>query len=177
MSRLQHIGDLHLTRDKPAVYAWLRAYLSWHLEVWARALGVALSPAELEDRIDRGGLLEREWDELARASQDEEQFVAVAREGMRAVGIVHAAARHDRYLELPIGALYWIFVEPVSRGAGASDLLMDAARGWMRARGLRAAEVFVSEDNAPALRLYQRHGYRGADLRMLARLGDGEPRS
>lgn len=168
-----HTGDLHLTRDKPAVYAWLRAHLRQHLEVWSRAAGMPWTEAEIDARIDRGGLLEREWERLAAASQDQDQLVAVAREGLRAVGIVHARAQQDRYLALPIGVLAWIFVEPVSRGSGASDLLITTAHDWMRERGLPAVELFVTADNAPALALYRRHGYETADHRLIARLGSG----
>lgn len=168
-----HTGDLHLTRDKPAVYAWLRAHLRQHLETWSRAAGLPWTEAEIDARIDRGGLLEREWARLTAASEAEDQLVVVAREGLRAVGIVHALEHPDRYLALPIGMLAWIFVEPVSRGSGASDLLVAAAHDWMRARGLPAAEVFVTADNAPALALYRRNGYETADHRLIARLDRG----
>jgi GNAT superfamily N-acetyltransferase len=175
MSRLLHIGDLHLTRDKPAVYAWLRAFLRWHLESFSRAAGLQWSAAQIDERIDRGGLLEREWQALAAASQGEVELVAVVREGTRAVGIVHASEQQDRYLGLRLGVLSWIFVEPVSRGSGASDLLLQAARDWMKERGLTVAEVFVTADNAAALALYRRHRFAIADHRLITRLnGDDD---
>lgn len=176
MSRSLQIGDLHLVRDKPAVYAWLRAFLRGHLATASRAAGTPWSDARIDERIDRGGLLAREWQALADASQAEDQLVAVAREGARAVGIVHAMEQQDRYLGLRLGALSWIFVEPVSRGSGAGDLLMEAAHDWMRQRGLAAAEIFVTADNTPALALYRRHGYAVADHRLIVRLdGNGRP--
>lgn len=176
MSRPLQIGDLHLVRDKPAVYAWLRAFLRWHLAAFSRSAGLPWSEAQIDARIDRGGLLAREWQALADASQTEDQLVAVAREGTRAVGIAHATEQHDRYLGLRMGALSWIFVEPVSRGSGAGDLLVQAAHDWMKQRGLFAAEIFVTADNAPALALYRRHGYAVADHRLIVRL-DGHGRT
>lgn len=168
MSRNMQIGDLHLERDRPAVYAWLRSFLRWHLHAWSRAAGLHWSEAEIDDHIDQNGLVERDWDELAAAAADDGQLVAVARDSARAVGIIHAGARQDRYLHLPLGVVHWIFVEPVSRGTGVGDLLLDAARAWMQQRGLHAAEVFVTADNTAALALYRRGGFAIVDHRMFA---------
>jgi ribosomal protein S18 acetylase RimI-like enzyme len=170
MSRPLQTGDLHLVRDKPAVYAWLRAFLRWHLASFSRSAGLPWTDAQIDERIDRGGLLEREWQSLSAASQADDHLVAVVRAGTRAVGIVHATEQQDRYLGLRLGVLAWIFVEPVSRGSGAGDLLMEAAHDWMKQRGLAAVELFVTADNAPAMALYRRHGYAIADHRMIARL-------
>ncbi|WP_428266195.1 GNAT family N-acetyltransferase [Haliangium sp.] len=169
MSRPLHIGDLHPTRDKPAVFAWLRSHLRWHLATWSAAAGLGWDEAEIDARMD-GGLLAREWNILAEAAEVDDQLVAVAREGHRAVGIVHALEQRERYLEIPMGVLAWIFVAPVSRGSGASDLLLTTAHEWMRARGVRAAEVFVAADNEAARRLYRRHRYQAVDHRLLATL-------
>ena len=172
MSRSLQIGDLHQERDRPAVYAWLRSFLRWHLHTWSRAAGLSWSEAEVDRQIDYNDLIQRDWDALAAATQDPAQLVAVAREAGRAVGIIHAGQRTDRYLQIPLGVVQWIFVEPVSRGQGIADQLMDAAQTWMRQQGLRAAEVFVTADNAAALALYRRSGFHITDHRMLVQLGN-----
>lgn len=171
MSRNLQIGDLHLERDRPAVFAWLRSFLRWHLHTWSRAAGLAWTEDEVDDHIDQGGLVERDWDELAAAAADPDQLVAVAREAGRAVGVIHAGERTDRYLQRPRGVVHRIFVEPVSRGMGAGDLLLEASVTWMKQRGLGAVEVFVTADNAAAVKLYRRGGFEVVDHRMIARLG------
>lgn len=172
MSRNLQTGDLHLERDRPAVYAWLRSFLRWHLHTWSRAAGMAWTEDEVDQHIDQNGLVERDWDELAAAAADQAQLVAVVREAGRAVGIIHAGERTDRYLQLPRGVVHWIFVEPVSRGMGVGDLLLEASATWMKQRGLHAAEVFVTADNAAAVKLYRRGGFEVVDHRMIARLSD-----
>ncbi len=39
----------------------------------------------------------------------------------------------------------------------------------MTAQGVRGREVFVTAQNTAAVRLYERHGYRVVDHRMLGR--------
>lgn len=172
MSRDAQIGELDPDRDKPAVYAWLRSFLRWHLAAWSRAAGLHWSDADIDEHIDTHGLVERDWNALAEAANDDRQLVAVARAGGRPIGIIHASEREDRYLLIPMGVLCWIFVEPVSRGSGVSGLLMQASRDWMKGRGLQAAEVFVTSENHAAVTVYQRGGYHIVDHRLIARLGE-----
>lgn len=164
------IGELSPERDKPVVYAWLRSFLCDHLEIWGRAAGLSWSARDIQDHIATHGLVERDWTEMVAASQRDSEYVGVARSVGRAVGLIHISQHDDRYLQMPLGVVSWIFVEPVSRGTGVSKLLMDAGRAWMEARGLRAAEVFVTADNIAARKVYERSGYRLVDERMLARL-------
>jgi GNAT superfamily N-acetyltransferase len=172
MSRDAQLGELDADRDKPAVYAWLRSYLRWHLGIWSRAAGLHWNSADIDDHIDAQALVERDWNELAQAARDDSQLVIVARASGRPIGIIHAQEREDRYLRVPLGLLCWIFVEPVSRGSGVSGMLIDASREWMQGRGLHAAEVFVTAENHAALTVYQRGGYRIVDHRLIARLGE-----
>lgn len=165
------IGELMPDRDKPAVYAWLRSFLCDHLEIWARAAGLSWGTREIHEHIASHGLVERDWTELVAASQNHNEYVGVARALGRAVGLIHINQHLDRYLQMSLGVVSWIFVEPVSRGTGVSKLLMDAGRAWMEERGLRAAEVFVTADNVAARKIYERGGFHTVDHRMLARLG------
>lgn len=169
------IDRLDADRDKPAVYAWLRAYLRWHLAVWSNAVGLGWDEAAIDEHLDAFDLVEREWQELVRAAEAEDRLVAVARESARPVGILYAEEREERYLRVPMGVISWIFVEPVSRGTGVSRMLMAAAAEWMRERGLSATEVFVTADNPAAVQLYKRFGYRVIDHRMLGHVAGRPP--
>lgn len=44
---------------------------------------------------------------------------------------------------------------------------MEAADSWMATQGVLGREVFVTAENVPALKLYERFGYRVVDARML----------
>ena len=146
--------------DAPVVQSWLRTYLAEHLAWWQSAYG---APPE----SDLSGLVLRDWQELIGADSDR-QWVRVAGE-RRAQGIVFAQKRQDRYMGFEVGALSWIYVDEAVRGQGVSTALMTAAGDWMTAQGVRGREVFVTAHNTAAVRLYERHGYRVVDHRMLGR--------
>jgi GNAT superfamily N-acetyltransferase len=52
-----------------------------------------------------------------------------------------------------------MWVEPAARGSGAGDALVDAVVGWARVRDTTSVRLGVVEGNAPARRLYERHGF------------------
>ena len=171
MDRDAEIDELHPVRDKPVVFAWLRSHLRWHITAWSRAYGFGWGEREIARHIEERDLVSREWDELSAARDDDGRFVGVARAGRRAVGIVYAETRIDRYLTLPVGVVSWLFVEPLSRGSGVAGLLLAATRTWMTGRGLPAAELMVTAENLAAVKAYGKAGYEVIDHRMIARLG------
>ena len=146
--------------DAPTVQAWLQTYLADHLAWWTRAYG--RPPAS-----ELSGLVRRDWQELIGADPTR-QWVRVAGEP-RAQGIVFAEKRLDRYMGFEVGVLSWIYVDADARGQGVSSALMTAAGAWMTAQGVGGREVFVTAQNAAAVRLYERHGYQVVDHRMLGR--------
>ncbi len=170
MASSVEIGELHLERDRPAIFAWLRSYLRWHLEVWSRTAGLYWDDAQITAHIEHNDLVERDWHELREAAQDSDQLVAVARSSGRPLGIIHANQRRDRYLCIHLWVICWIFVEPVSRGTGISGRLIRHSHEWMQHRGLGTAEVFVTAENRAAEVTYSRGGYRLVDHRLMARL-------
>lgn len=153
--------DLRTLRatDETTVKGWLRPYLAQHLTWWTAAYGAA-------PRYSLQDLVSREWDDLLAASCAPEGFVGVA-EDARPLGVVYASLREDRYLGIPVGVLSWLYVAEEARGQGVSSVLMQAADGWMAAQGAEGREVFVTATNTPALKLYERFGYRVVDARML----------
>jgi len=71
------------------------------------------------------------------------------------LGIVVAARIDDGE-----AGLYAMWVAPEARGKGASDELIKYAVAWARACGFRRISLGVGDFNTPAIRLYDRHGFR-----------------
>jgi ribosomal protein S18 acetylase RimI-like enzyme len=63
------------------------------------------------------------------------------------------------------GSIGLIAVAQEARGRGVGTALLAAAHRWMLARGAQQARVVTQADNLPACRLYERAGYRLADVR------------
>lgn len=166
---MNNIGELQVA-DRIVVTGWLDEYLAWHIGEWSRLAGLAWSSQQVEAHVRRHGLAERDWTELIEASQNPDHFVHVSRQDGRPQGLVYARSRMDPFLKQWVGQLAWIYVDPNRRGTHLADDLMAAANQWMRDRGLRHAEVFVTAANRGAVKLYERAGYRLADFRMFAPL-------
>lgn len=58
------------------------------------------------------------------------------------------------------GELFLLFVHPDDAGRGLGRTLLEAAHHALRAAGCRQAFLYTHEQNAPALGLYSRAGYR-----------------
>jgi ribosomal protein S18 acetylase RimI-like enzyme len=58
-----------------------------------------------------------------------------------------------------VARLYSVAVDPAHRGTGLGLLLLEDGEATARARGLRLLRLEVREDNAGAIRLYERLGY------------------
>lgn len=161
-----------LPDDEATVRAWLTDYLCDHVAGWVQAHGLPWTPAQIREHVREHGLVERDYTELVAAIDDPSAHVELALEGSTPLAIVHAEQRVDRYLQIPLGAVSWIYVAPVARRRGIGDVLLQRALAWMRANGLRAAEVFVTRTNADALRSYERAGFVSVDSRMIAAISE-----
>ncbi len=60
-----------------------------------------------------------------------------------------------------------LYVVPDARGRGLGTAALEAARGFCTARGVRALHLEVGADNAPALRLYPKAGFRPSGRELL----------
>lgn len=58
-----------------------------------------------------------------------------------------------------VGEIYLLGVAPRGRSRGLADVVASDGLSWATARGATRAMLYVDEDNAPALRLYERFGY------------------
>ncbi len=72
--------------------------------------------------------------------------------------------RHPRYAYLG-----FMYVEPAYRGRGISGRLMEALRQWAQAQGVTELRLEVYAANEPALKAYEKFGFRPHMLEM--RLG------
>ncbi len=145
--------------DEAVVKAWLRPYLEQHLTWWTAAY-------DTSPRYHLIDLVNREWDDLLTENRMNKSLVRIA-DGIEPLGIVYASLRKDRYMGISLGVLSWLYVVEAARGTGVSSLLMDAADSWMAAQGAEGREVFVTTENAAAVKLYERFEYRAVDARML----------
>jgi len=56
-------------------------------------------------------------------------------------------------------SLISMWVRPPARGQRAGEALIGAALDWSRSRGFHRMDLWVTESNAPARRLYERCGF------------------
>ncbi|MDZ7801100.1 MAG: GNAT family N-acetyltransferase [Trueperaceae bacterium] len=80
----------------------------------------------------------------------------VWREGDADLGMIRSAP-HD--LDPDAGYLISMWVAPEARGRGVGAALVRFVLAWARGRGLRRLLLDVGTHNAPARRLYERHGF------------------
>ncbi len=81
-------------------------------------------------------------------------FLVEAPEGV-AVGLVAAVPDATA----PLVHLMAMWVDPVARGTGAADALVEAVVAWTAARGQAVVQLHVEKQNVRARRLYERHGF------------------
>ncbi len=96
-------------------------------------------------------------------------FVAVDHDG-RWVGLAVGVVRPD---DRSLAKLYAMWVDPVARGRGAGERLVESVASWATATGADRLELCVTEANAPAVRLYRRTGFEPTGDRDELRPGSG----
>ena len=70
-----------------------------------------------------------------------------------------------------------LYLRPEARGGGLGRLLLKAAEDTALSRGARALHLMVRPENAPALALYLKVGFREPPRRLLTKPLGGEPGS
>lgn len=94
------------------------------------------------------------WQGLAIAGSHGEEVVVLVAE--RAGGLVGMAATAFDEGELCLGSMW---VAPEARGAGLARRLVEEALAWARGRGLPKVLLWVNDDNAHAIALYESCGF------------------
>jgi ribosomal protein S18 acetylase RimI-like enzyme len=144
------------------------------LEAAAPALVIAeIANADIADVIalwQRCGLT-RPWNDPA-------ADIALARRGPNATILVgrdndaiaaSALVGHDGHR----GWVYYVAVDPDCRHRGYGRLIMDAAEGWLRGRGIEKLQLMVRSDNSHVQTFYQSLGYLEQERIVYAKWLDG----
>ena len=84
------------------------------------------------------------------------QVMLVAEVQGRPVGMAFGLFDKER---AKTGHAAGMWVDPDARGRGAGRALLDAAIAWARSRALDRLELWVTQGNSPAVRLYERAGF------------------
>lgn len=63
------------------------------------------------------------------------------------------------YVEDGAAELVSMWVRPSARGLGVGEALVEAAAAWAKTRDFGSLLLWVTESNAPAVRLYERLGF------------------
>lgn len=79
-----------------------------------------------------------------------------ALEARRGVGLVFAFVDKERQ---HIGHVCALWVDPSARGKGVGQGLLDAVKAWARKTGLNELELWVTQGNSCAARLYEKAGF------------------
>lgn len=85
-------------------------------------------------------------------------YVAEAAQNGSLVGMT-GVFREDAVKTRHAGLIVGVYVQKAGRGRGVADALLGACLDWARERGLRCVKLAVVTTNAPAIRLYVRHGF------------------
>lgn len=98
-----------------------------------------------------------------------ENGIFVLVDGETVAGHVWVAIRMD--LQGAYASIDQIYLKAAYRRRGLGRLLLDAAHRYILEQGLTFSRLYVTADNADAVRLYEREGYRVIRLEMEKPLG------
>jgi ribosomal protein S18 acetylase RimI-like enzyme len=141
--------DATVRRLDPDEGGLLRALRLRALADSPHAFGVAL--------VDEAERPDAEWSARAAAADGTGAVVFVALDDGAPVGM--AGGRWYEPAETTV-SLWGMWVDPAARGSGVAAALAEAVRGWAAAAGARRLRLGVMADGAPAIRFYERLGFR-----------------
>ena len=142
----------------------------------AAATALTIAPIEDADIAEVIALWRRCG--LTRPWNDPAADIALARKGPNAAvlagrnggGIVASVlVGHDGHR----GWVYYVAVDPDCRHWGYGRVVMDAAEGWLRRRGIEKLQLMVRPDNSQVQTFYQSLGYLAQERIIYAKWLDG----
>jgi ribosomal protein S18 acetylase RimI-like enzyme len=116
--------------------------------------------------------------QLTRPWNDPAADIALARKGSNATLLVGrdngaivatVLVGHDGHR----GWVYYLAVSPDQRHQGYGRVMMDAAEGWLRERGIEKLQLLVRPDNKSVKNFYQSLGYAEQERIIYAKWLDG----
>lgn len=136
----------------------------WALYRELRLRALAESPDSFGRRlVEEQDRSDAEWIRLTESvTAPRGQVMLVAEEAGRPLGLAFGIFDKERAKTGHVGGMW---VEPAARGRGAGRALLDAAIAWARSRELDRLELWVTERNGAAVRLYERSGFAGTGRR------------
>lgn len=69
--------------------------------------------------------------------------------------------KHDQFAYLG-----FMYVQPEFRGQGVNQKIMDALKSWTKEQGLTEMRLEVYVENAPAIRAYEKYGFKKSLVEM-----------
>ena len=100
------------------------------------------------------------WGEkITLGAQDGSETMVVAKARGRLVGMsgmVRGRSRKARH----IGMVYGVYVQPAWRSLGIGEALVSTCLEWGRENAVRVAQLGVAVGNTPAIRCYERLGFK-----------------
>lgn len=130
----------------------------WKLVRDVRLRALAESPLAFGSTLGRErDRTEAEWRQWSGRGRSGDGVMYVADQGERFVGL--AGGYHEE--EHPDAVhLVSMWVDPAQRGAGLGRRLVEAVVAWARAEGAAVVNLWVTDQNEPAIALYRSCGFR-----------------
>jgi len=130
----------------------------WELFRELRLRALAESPNAFARRfVDERGQPDAHWIRLTESvTTPDGQTMLLAEEGGLSFGLVFGLLDREHPKTGHVGGMW---VEPEWRRRGAGAALLRAVIDWARLRQLKRLELWVTEGNDPAMRLYERSGF------------------
>lgn len=93
---------------------------------------------------------------------DDDSCVIVAEMGGKVVSSGYAISKRARhYLDHEFYAyLGFMYTDPAYRGRGINALIVDALKKWSHGKGLKEIRLTVYNDNLPAIKAYEKVGFK-----------------
>jgi len=109
--------------------------------------------------------------DIARLIADKESIVLVAENADRLIGsgLAMLKSSSDNYVYDRHAYLGLMFVEPSFRGQGVVQRIIEELLTWAREKGITDFFLDVYAENAPAIRAYEKFGFRANMLEMKLR--------
>jgi len=99
-------------------------------------------------------------------SPDAEVIVAVKTREVVGSGYVLKTASKSHYAHDYHAYIGFLFVKPEHRKQGINKLILSGLLAWARQQGLDVVELEVYPDNLPAVKAYEKAGFKSHLLRM-----------
>ncbi len=156
------------TRDDAAsiagihVDAWRHNYRGWIAETTLAGLDVAARAAAWRSQLEAGAVVFAGTHADIHADTHTDELL-----GWVSVGPFRqseSARPEVRTLTPGWVELYGFYVAPRAQGQGVGSALWQAALAWCLDQGYREVGLWVIAGNAPAVRFYQRCGFRDREL-------------